>query len=394
MVLLNKIKSLFSYAVYFVRARKSWTIPKKNKVLIYDEVNASVFSKYFPHNNPEIFHVRGEELNIWILFLSFFRRGKRKVAYEDCYIKCVCPKLIITFIDNNINFYSISQRHPSLKTLFIQNGQRGYYADVFCILDKIKSKDLDKFTVDYMLTLGIVGGNHYANYIYGSIIPAGSLKNNMMQPLLNSSKPNLMVLISQWHKNGFYAKGIFWNTESYSRQVDSIVIESLLKYAKLNNKKLMIVPRKSKDSPLRIEEESYFNKLLGNDAQYLDPEGQYSSYHAIDQAEIVVGIDSTLAYESIARGNKTAIFSIRGELTGLEGFNFGWPGNFQNEGLFWTNQSNSESFFRILDYLFNVDNAQWKKDIEEIDFSSIMNYDSDNSAFKEIVDKEINTFNL
>ena len=389
-MVLNKIKSLFSYVILFVRTRKSWVIPKKNKVLIYDGVNAAQFTKYFPNRSPEILYIRGEQVNIWMLFLSFFRRGKRKVAYEDCYIEHVCPSLIITFIDNNINFYTISKRHPNLKTLFVQNGYRAYYLDVFHILDKIKSKDLDKFKVDFMLTFGVVSGNHYANYINGSIIPLGSFKNNMIQPCLNSSKPNLMVFISQWNKNGFYINEDYWSMESFSGQSEAIVIQSLLKYAKLNNKKFMIVPRKTKDSPLRIEEEAYYNKLLGKDGQFLDPEGQYSSYHAIDLAEVVVSLDSTLGYESIVRGNKTALFSIRSESTGLKGFNYGWPGNFQNEGPFWINQYNSESFDRVLDYLFNVDKSQWKKDIEESDFSSIMNYDFDNSTFKEIVDKETN----
>ena len=388
MVLLNKIKLLFSYVVYFIRARKSWNIPKKNKVLIYDGVNASVFLKYFPHKNPEILHVRGEQLNIWILFLSFFRRGKIKVAYEDCYIEHVCPKLIITFIDNNINFYSISQRHPSLKTLFIQNGQRGYYADIFDTLDNIKSKNLDKLAVDYMLTFGAVIGNHYAHYITGAVIPLGSLKNNIL-PRMNMMNTDKMVFISQWHKNGFNINQEFYSLERYTAQVDRPVIELLSKYAELKNKNLMIVPRTSKDSKFRKMEKLYFTKLLGSEVKFIEPEGHYSSYQAIDIAEVVVSIDSTLGYESIARGNKTAMFSIRGSLLGLKGLDFGWPGNFQDEGPFWTNNCNSDSFTRILDYLFTIGDMQWKNDLKKTDFSSLMVYNTDNSVLTDIIEREI-----
>ena len=140
-----------------------------------------------------------------------------------------------------------------------------------------------------------------------------------------------------------------------------------------NKKNLMVIPRFSKTSSSRKQEEDYYNDLLSYEAQFLDVDKNFSSYHAIDMAEVVVSVDSTLGIESVARGNKTAIFSIRGDILGLKGFNYGWPSKYPDYGPFWTNKCNHESFETILNYLFNVDDIQWLKDFEKTN-STIFNF--------------------
>jgi surface carbohydrate biosynthesis protein len=142
---------------------------------------------------------------------------------------------------------------------------------------------------------------------------------------------------------------------------------------------------------LRGQEEAYFREMMDGEPEFTAPEGPYASYRAIDSAEIVVAIDSTLGYESIARGNKTAIFSIRGTLLGDLSRNYGWPEDFPDKGPFWTNKPDPDSFDRILDYLFEVDAAQWKKDVAATGFSSLMAYDPDNTTLKAIFEKELGT---
>lgn len=102
---------------------------------------------------------------------------------------------------------------------------------------------------------------------------------------------------------------------------------------------------------------------------------------------IAVMVNSTLGYESIARGNKTAIFSIRGTMLGIEGFGFGWPRDSPDEGLFWPNNPDLDSFIPILDYLFEVDYVQWKKDVGSTNYFSLMVYNPGNSIFKRTLSK-------
>ena len=57
------------------------------------------------------------------------------------------PKIIVTFIDNDINFYKISSQ-VQIKTLLIQNGRRTKSLDVFGIIDEYKYSN---FKVDFQL---------------------------------------------------------------------------------------------------------------------------------------------------------------------------------------------------------------------------------------------------
>ena len=127
----------------------------------------------------------------------------------------------------------------------------------------------------------------------------------------------------------------------------------------------------------------------GIEPEFSEEPGSYASYQAVDSAEIVVSADSTLGYESIARGKKTAIFSLRTTLLDMPDLAYGWPADYPSEGPFWTNKPDSDIFIRILDYLFEVSDEQWEKDVEATNFSSIMEYDPRNTIFQSILEKEL-----
>ena len=124
---------------------------------------------------------------------------------------------------------------------------------------------------------------------------------------------------------------------------------------------------------------------MGIEPEFSETSGPYPSYKAVDSAEVVVSMDSTIAYESVARGKKTALFAIRGTLRELFDYDYGWPADYPDEGPFWTNKPDPDIFIRILDYLFEVSDEQWKKDVEATNFSSLMEYDPRNTIFKYMV---------
>jgi surface carbohydrate biosynthesis protein len=384
----NLKKKILHFIKYFWNSKKCWSWPKQSQILIFDSCNHQILMEYIRPWHPEILHVRGEKINLPVLFSSLFMRGKKADNYKDCFIKKVQPQLIITFIDNNLSFYEISLRHSNIKTLFIQNGWRGYYADIFETLSKLNDNQLSKLKVDYMLTFGPLIGNEYARYVQGTTIPAGSIKNNQVSHT-RVVNPGIIAFISQWYKDGFYMNDIFYSQEDFFRNADFPIIQTLDYYAKTNQKKLMIIPRNLKQGELRDQEEAYFRELIGHDFEFLEPNGIYQTYEALDSAEVIVTVDSTLGYESIARGNKTAIFSVRSNLLGVVGLTYGWPGVYPEEGLFWTNNPKKDSFMKILDYLFKVDNIQWKKDVEDAKFFELMTYNAGNTILKSILEKEL-----
>ena len=238
-----------------------------------------------------------------------------------------------------------------------------------------------------MLVFGSEIGKKYSQYIAGDTVTMGSIKNNMVRKE-KLARSGVIAFVSQWRQlSGANLGGTYYSFEEYWAKPDGLVIQCLMHYAKLKNKQLKIIPSQWASNDLRDKEEAYFRGLMGCEPEFFHPSWPDASYQAVDSAEIVITIDSTLGYESIARGAKAAIFAIRSALINDPSLSFGWPGDLPDEGLFWTNNPDPDSFIRILDYLFGVDDAQWLEDVEESNFSSLMVYDPGNSILKGTLDQ-------
>jgi len=384
----GRIDKLWQYLRYFIMAKKIWRWPRQSAVLIFDSASQNVLLEYLEPWKPEVLHVGGERINMPVLLASLLKSGKFSDAYVDSFIEKVRPRLVITFIDNSFSFYSIRQRHPTVKTLFVQNGSRSYYADIFEVLDKISSDCRAALRVDYMLTFGPIIGAEYARHIKGTVVSMGSIRNNRL-PRTRPSQRDVIAFVSQWHKYGFYVGSTLCTQETFFGQADRLIIRFLMHYAKQKQKRLTILRRNRKHDELCNQEEAYFRKLLGCEAEFLDPNGICPSYQAIDTAEVVVAVDTTLGYESIARGNRTAIFSIRSDLLGVPDATYGWPGDFPAKGPFWTNHPNAADFERILDHLFAINDEQWQAELAKHSFEKIMIYDPGNSILKSVLQEEL-----
>jgi surface carbohydrate biosynthesis protein len=371
----------------FALSEKKWCWPRQSEVLIYDAAQQEVLNEYLNQWSPEVLHLRGEQYNMPVLLTSFFKRGSRVDAYVDCFMEKVRPRLIITIMDFSLEFYTISKRHPKIKTLAIQIGLRGYYYSVFETFDDLDSEVTNNFFVDYMMMFGSGVGKKYSQCIAGDTVIMGAIKNNMV-PKEKSTRRGVISFVSQWRQSSGVKLGeTYYSFEDFWTKPDGLVIQCLINYAKIKNRQLMIIPCKYTSNDLRKKEEAYFRELMGSEPEFLCPSGPNSSYQAVDSSEIVVAIDSTLGYESIARGTKTAIFSIRSHFLRDPSRNYGWPGEFPDEGLFWTNNPDPDSFVRILDYLFEVDDARWREDVKASDFSTIMEYDPGNSVLRGTLDR-------
>jgi surface carbohydrate biosynthesis protein len=373
---------------YFGGAKKNWRRPRQSAVLIFDASHEMLLREYLGEWSPEVLHLRGELLNIPVFVASLFRKGRRVDTYIDCFIEAVGPRLIVTMIDNNLDFLTVSERHPDVKTLFVQNGWRAYVGDIFATLDGLDPARRDRLTVDYMMPFGTVIGAEYARFVKGRTVPMGSIKNNHALRT-QQRQTGLLAFISQWRDAGVTLSGSHYSHEKFFQQTDRPVVEFLSSYARERSKRLVIIPANPKNGASRAREEVYFRGLLGNDAEFMELPGPLSSYHVLDAAEVVVGIDSTLAYESVARGNKTALFCIRSGLLGVPSQKFGWPGDFPAEGEFWTSRPDRESFQRILDRLFEIDEAQWRADVVAANYSSLMLHDPGNSILRSTIEQQL-----
>jgi surface carbohydrate biosynthesis protein len=357
---------------FLVKSKKIWYSPKNSQILIYDAQGLEALLPYIKKYSFDVLHRNGEFINIVcliraILTWRFWTSGMFNI-YSLVYIQAVNPKIIITFIDNSTSFYLLSKKFPNIKTIFLQNGTRGLYGDVFEYLEKS-----DKYYVDYMFVHNKQIGNLYSQYISGKIIASGSLKNNSV-PRSGPVKKNILY-ISQWRKKPTNNEPLFtlvnglsihWN-EFY--EADIAVIHFLDSWCKKFGIQLTICGSQKGSEDV---EEAFFKQYLKQcNWEFIPKTSIYSGYQQIDAADLVVSIDSTLGYEALSRGKKTAIFSCRMIAKAkLSLYKFGWPTTRTDSGPFWTNSIDEIEFERIMSYISSVSDDAWEqvccKDIPEL----------------------------
>ena len=123
---MNLVFKILKLIKIFSKAKFSIKKPKKKKFLIYDISGSSEILKYLPKNDTFVLSVRGEVINLRIFLLSILKfKFKWKFSqYLVFFIEKVNPNIIITFIDNNPEFYKLKKFFQDKKTIFIQNGIR------------------------------------------------------------------------------------------------------------------------------------------------------------------------------------------------------------------------------------------------------------------------------
>jgi len=367
------LKRLWRCFVALLSSKKIFSLPRQSKILIYDGAGSAHLLRLLDPINPEILFTRGEELNILILTKALFKRGNILDNYVDEYIGAVKPLVLITWVDNSTTFYFLSKRHPSVKTIFIQNGWRGGVSDVFhcALIDPLIQAKSPK--VDVMCTYGEAVGHEYSKYIKGRAVAIGSLLSNEY-PVSSEKKIRRIAYISMPIPQ-----------DSFAKQSVEAILHELLKYSRLRGIPLTIVGREKPGGADYDNEERYYRELLGWDGEFKKRDGQHSSYKYLDESEVSVSIDTSLGYETVGRGNKNAFFCIYGKLFQTKEFDFGWPAKYPSAGSFWTNDHDPVVFEKILDHLFAINHEQWLSELADCGYANLMIYDSGNVILKQTI---------
>lgn len=361
------------YAWILFSAKKTFSDPPRASILVYDRAGSLHLARLLHPLQPPVLSIRGEELNVPVLLRAIFRRGSIADAYEDCYIACVKPQLILTFIDNSPRFYLLADRHPGVRTMFVQNGWRGGIWDVFHASLNRTPAQRGRRRVDVMCTYGEAIGREYARHIRGYPVATGSFLCNEYPIAASLSKSRRIAYIS-----------IYTGSNPPVQQAAALVLPELLRYSKLHDIPLVVVGRTAS-----AVEEEYYRGFLGDDFEFRKRDAQHSSYKYLDESEVSVSIDSSLGYETVARGNKNAFFSVLGTWAPTEEFNFGWPVTYAEDGPFWTNKPDVAAFHRVLDHLFAIDHVQWRAELAAHCYDDLMTYDPGNAILKNTLQQEL-----
>lgn len=353
----------------------------KSDIVVYDNTGFSVLSKILSEYKLQPIHTRNEifyfNFLIHAIFLSFFKKEKWNIIYFCQIIKKHEAKTVISTIDNDEKFYMLKNLLPEIFFISIQNGTR---TDFFVHSEK-------KLMCDYLLIFGKIYEHYYKTQnIKSNYILIGSILNNHFTKEKNKLEKSI-IYISQYRSNPKNEIIYFYHNSTpilyenfYFPEIS--IIRFIEKWAQKNNYSFHICGFLTDESD---EEKLFFENILQEKSFTFHPkENLGSSYHLIDRASIVAFCDSTLGYESLRRGNKTAAFTCRSGSIGCEEYRFGWPGEFPNNGAFWTNEINENEFERILNYLHEIDPESWL-DVVNNTLSDIISYDEDNSILKNYV---------
>ena len=378
------MKRLWRLLKSLTRLRWRLLPPRHKPALLYFVTGADVIAPYFSPDEFQVLDLREHEVNLWVAVRCLFDRNLSAQNYALIYIEIVKPKLVITFIDNFPAFFQIKSRFPEITTVLIQNGVRVDPHDLF--ETKSAASSLHKNFVDKMFVFGSAIGAEYAKYTDGEIVPIGSFKNNLV-PITKPNKQTVAYIST-------YRSGIARTTVipdslpglpiQYGQIIDrrEQTIIFLANFCKTNNLSLVII---GKDEDFEGEK-AYYDKLL-KDFSWTIAQRQTTTinYAVVDESEIVVFTSSTLGYESLARGKKTAAFLIDAEIIDSPSIKFGWPVSLSDDGKFWTNRLDEVRFKEILNYLVTSSGDEWEK-VRAETMHEIINFDPGNSQFAAMVE--------
>ncbi|EQA80306.1 LA_1612 family putative O-antigen biosynthesis protein [Leptospira alstonii] len=367
------MKAIFRRLLFVWNARKVWAKPKRAHVLIFDRNGSNNFFYYFNERLISVLDIRGESFNFYILLKCILTLKISVKFYYAYYISAVQPKVVVTFIDNNWQFYSFKSRFPDIQTVLVQNGWRGNLDEQF------GREDMKGYLVDYMFLFNKNIGSIYSKYLKGITFGSGSFLNNyhLISP---KSKKRTILFISQYRPKNNSPIFSFVDERPISYDefylAEDFLLNKLSTYCVRNGFRFAIKPSNSKD----IEEQyAFFKRKIGHENfDFLERDQYTSAYSLIDQSQIVVGIDSTLVYESIARGHRTAFFTLRSVFDRSR--RFAWPADYPESGPFWTNKMDEFEFKRMMDYITQATDSEWETTRLKY-IKDLMEYDPGNSQF-------------
>lgn len=303
-------------------------------------------------------------------------------AYYDLYIRSLKCKCVLTFYDNDINFYKLKKNLIKIKFISIQNGSRHFLNDLFGLDDLRLLKNLK---ADYIFVHNENIKKLYLKYIEAKIIVIGSYKNNFIQKKLINSKNKLnLAYISQYREHIFLGKKkIYWKGSQITfkdyYKNESILMKTMTQFCKQNNLNFHIIC-----SSNSVLEKKYFKKLCGNSNIIFIPKSKNALkiYKIIDNFNIIVCSWSTLGYEALTRNIKICFF--RQKIKDLHDRSFGWPSSITKDTFFYTDNVNEKRILEILKNLKKMPNSEW---ISKIGYfkKQVMSYDLNNKKLIKII---------
>ena len=373
-----------------------WSRPRHRPLLLVDPSGIDILTQFIAIEDVEILDF--EETNIWIFIRTILRMQISTSAYVAAYIEVLQPKVVMTFIDNDVNFYKLKNLCLKTKFVAVQNGLRcnysgspslGFFDQLTVALSKTE------LSSDYLCVFGSASAGQFTRFIKTDTVTVGSLKNNLFSASQNIPNQKFdVVLISQYPPFSVHdaSRRIYFGNKFISLfdfyRIESSVAFLVAQYCSVNHLSFTIC---GKRDSMASDEQKFFADSIGLLPWSYEPRSStYSTYEIASAAKIVVSVDSAVGQEFLARGKRVAFMSGRTQaadpigLAQIRDTNFGYPLDLPANGNFWTNQATTTELTRILDHLQAVTDKEWATEIAPYN-ESLMAYQPGNPVFRKLL---------
>ena len=392
--MISKFRRVFRV---FQNTHISLRFPKPVDIVQIHSDGNEILAKYVDRSS--ILVVDPSKLNFWILLKCIFTAKFHMQGYAVEVIKIQRPRVVITFIDNDTNFYLLKSLLPSPVYIAIQNGLRHNYAYAHrsgFVDHLIKAGGKDRLSADLICTFGKGSSLLFENNIRTKTLVTGNLKNNSMEIAASRKTEYDVVFMSQHAPFDLTNREevIYLNESSVSihefYEIEGSVAKFLAQYCKEHLLRFAISGKRGTED---IFERQFFSQAIGElPYTFLPRIDSQSSYANAFNSRLVAVIDSTIGYELLSRGKKVAFFSARiiGETRAVSKDRdtcFGYPNTYSDNGIFWTNNPNPDEYTTILNSLLGMTDAEWAAQIQPYT-DDLMAYQPGNSAFIQMLQSE------
>ena len=351
---------------------------------MFDAELSELLVGYFADRSYRILHQRNRQLNIPIV-LRAIRRGFSLESYLIEYALAVDPRVVVSMLDNEISLYRLKTVLPNARIVAIQNGWRGITYDLFGSATSTSDTSLE---ADDIFVFGPAVGRKFESIIRTRTTPIGSFKSNLI--LIDKTVGSRVIaLVSTVRQKVDLEKRVPVGDEFSAVTYEEIFTRRLElarqvhQFARREDFHLRIL---GKDEQLGREYDMY-RKILGqpDDTWSFTPRTTLlANYEEIDKAHAVVSSSSTLGYEAIGRGARSAFFMIDFEVLCDEGTRFGWPLELPNDGAFWSHTLSAPDIERVLRNVVLSSEAEWSSMSSDI-ANQLITFDVNNSAFTQLI---------
>ncbi len=391
----NTIRSVFNL--------ESFKFLKPTNILIYDESSVRRLAPIINIDTALVFDTSLKKLNFWIL-LSSLRYGKPNLQnYLFGYLKTVKPKFVLTLIDNSIPFYFINSKFPEITTIAIQNGRRDNFGRLpnTGFVDLLSaSHNLGKPQVTHYCMFGMAEVNLFRKYISATFHSIGNIQNNAAisqkvignpttaKPVVSfvSSHPNLSAsreLTALSDEICMYIGNRSITYRSYYG-IERLVAAAYAEICHRLGYEFQVIGKR----PISTPQEAEFFRTAIDDIpfDFFPAENEQTSYLRLLASDVVIAVDSTLAYEMFARNKKCVFIAARGTAIGDENIDFckfASPLKVPEAGPFWTNKFELSKCEELLKFAIGSSQDDWNSCSLEIR-NQIMVFDPSNQKLTDL----------